>query len=71
MTDRHRLISQLNTMLKRIIVLSNHLRDNAEPYESYVHEKMNSVPVLDATNRAFCNDLRMEILEFYGVLLEG
>jgi len=71
MSDRNQLISQLNTMLKRIVVLSNHLRDNAEPYESYVHEKMNSVPILDSENRIFYDDLRMEILEFCGVMLEG
>jgi len=71
MSNRDRLISQLNTMLKRIVVLSNHLRDNAEPYESYVDEKMNSVPILDSTNKAFFNQLRREIHQFYGIMLEG
>ena len=68
--ERLELIANIDDMARRIIILSNHIGKDRKPRPSYVREKMNSTPSLDAYNKNLYSDIKIILKDEFGVDLD-
>jgi len=70
MMERLELIASIDTMVKRVIILSNHIGEDCKPKPGYVREKMNTLPGLDASNTVLYNRIAEMLKSKFGVDLK-
>ena len=67
MMERLELIAEIDAMVKRSIVLCNHIGEDCKPKSGYVREKMKSLPGLDTSNKVLYNKIAEMLKSKFGV----